>query len=133
MPKTITQKIIFKNAKASQLYSMYLDSREHTKMTGNNLAKISAKEGVAFSAHGGYCRGNNLQLVKNKLIVQSWRAADWKKSDLDSTFILSFEQKKNDTVLTMIHANVPDIKAFNLKSGWQDFYWKPWKKYLSEK
>ncbi|HLG34520.1 MAG TPA: SRPBCC domain-containing protein [Bacteroidia bacterium] len=133
MSKTITQKIIFKNARAHALYSMFLNSSQHTKMTGNNPAKISAKEGALFSAHGGYCWGKNIQLVKDKLIVQSWRAGDWKKSDMDSTFILSFEQKKNDAVLTMIHANVPDNQAAMLKNGWVDFYWKPWKKYLEEK
>ena len=131
MPKTITQKVVFKNAKASVLYSMYLDSRHHTKLTGNNPARISAKEGAKFSAHGGYCWGKNLQLVKDKLIVQSWRAADWSKSDMDSTFILSFEQNKNDAVLNMIHANVPDNQAAPLKDGWNEFYWRPWKKYLS--
>ena len=127
------QKIIFKNVKASELYSMYLDSRHHTKMTGNMQAKISGKEGAEFSAHGGYCWGKNLQLVKDKLIVQSWRASDWSKNDIDSTFILSFEQKKNDALLTMVHANVPDNQAANLKGGWNDFYWQPWKKYLAEK
>jgi activator of HSP90 ATPase len=133
MPKTITQKIVFKNEKASALYGMYLDSRQHTKLTGNNTAKISAKEGAKFSAHGGYCWGKNLQLIKDKLIVQSWRAADWKKSDVDSTFILSFEQNKNDAVLTMTHTNLPDNQAAPLKEGWNEFYWRPWKKYLSEK
>mgnify|MGYP003336434432 CR=1 FL=1 len=133
MPKTITQKIIFRNAKVSDLYSMYLDSREHTKLTGNNTAKISPKEGAAFSIYDGYSWGKNLQLVKDKLIVQSWRASDWKKTDIDSTLIFSFEQHNNDTVITMIHANVPDNQAAALKNGWNEFYWKPWKKYLAEK
>jgi activator of HSP90 ATPase len=133
MPKTITQKIVFKNAKASALYSMYLDSKHHTKLTGNNPAKISAKEGANFSAHGGYCFGKNLQLIKDKLIVQSWREIEWNKSTMDSTFILSFEQKKNDALLTMVHANIPDNRAEGIKDGWNEFYWKPWKKYLSEK
>jgi len=133
MAKTITQKIVFKDAKASSLYNMYLDSREHTKLTGNNPANISAKEGAKFSIYDGYSWGKNLQLVKDKLIVQSWRASDWKKSDVDSTLILSFEQNKNDAVINMIHANVPDNQASALKDGWNDFYWKPWKKYLAEK
>src|SRR5258706_13765951 len=101
MSKTITQKIVFKNSKASELYSMFLDSRQHTKLTGNNPSKISAKEGAKFSAHGGYCWGKNLQLVKDKLIVQSWRAAGWKKNNMASTFILSFDQNKNNAVLSM--------------------------------
>src|SRR5690242_18538254 len=125
MPKTITQKIVFKNAKASKLYSMYLDSRHHTKLTGNNPAKISAKEGTKFSAHGGYCFGKNLQLVKDKLIVQSWRELGWKKSTFDSTLILSFEQKGKDTLLTMVHANVPDNRVSGIDDGWKEFYWEP--------
>jgi activator of HSP90 ATPase len=133
MPKTINQKIIFRNAKASELYDMYLDSREHTKLTGNNTAKISSKEGTPFSIYDGFSWGKNLQLVKDKLIVQSWRASDWKKTDIDSTLILSFEQNNIDTVITMIHANVPDNQAAALKNGWNEFYWKPWKKYLAEK
>lgn len=130
MPKTITQTVTFKNQKAAALYSMYLDSKLHTMITGGAAAKINAKEGSSFSAHGGYCFGKNLQLVKDKLIVQSWRAADWDKNDMDSTFILSFEQKGKDAVITMVHANVPDNQAAGVKSGWTDYYWKPWKEYL---
>jgi activator of HSP90 ATPase len=130
MPKTLNQKIIFKNQQVSRLYSMYLDSKEHTRLTGNNKAKISAKEGAAFSIYDGYSFGKNLQLVKNKLIVQSWRASDWNKTDIDSTLILSFEQKGKDAVINMVHANVPNNQAASLKEGWNDFYWKPWRECL---
>jgi activator of HSP90 ATPase len=133
MPGTINQKIIFKNQQTSVLYAMYLDSKEHTMLTGNNKAKISAKEGASFSIYDGYSFGKNLQLVKNKLIVQSWRASDWNKDDIDSTLIFSFEQKGKDAIINMSHINVPDNHAASLKSGWNDFYWKPWKEYLSSK
>jgi len=131
--KTLNQKITFKNQRAADLYAMYLNSKEHTLLTGNNTAKISSKEGANFSIYDGYSWGKNLQLVKDSLIVQSWRATDWKKSDVDSTLILSFEQKGKDAVITMIHANVPDNQAASLKNGWNEFYWTPWKKYLSTK
>ena len=94
MPKTLTQTITFKNQKASDLYSMYLDSKQHAMITGGGTAKITAKEGAAFSAHGGYCFGKNLQLVKDKLIVQSWRASDWGKDVIDSTFIWHSNKKE---------------------------------------
>ena len=112
---------------------MYLDTKEHTKLTGNNPAKISAKEGAKFSAHGGYCFGKNLQLTKNKLIVQSWREIEWTQNEIDSTFVLSFEQKAKDVLLTMVHANIPERRVSDINSGWKDYYWKPWKKYLAEK
>jgi activator of HSP90 ATPase len=133
MPKTLTQTITFKNQKASSLYAMFLDSKQHTMLTGGVAAKMSSKVGAKFAAHGGYIKGKNLQLVKNRLIVQSWRSRDWTANDLDSTFILAFEQKGKDVVLTMVHANIPDKQAAGIKTGWTHFYWRPWKEYLSTK
>ena len=65
------------------------------------------------------------------MIVQSWRSGDFKPGDLDSTFILQFEKKGKDTLIHMVHANVPDHAYKGIKSGWNDYYWKPWKKYLN--
>jgi hypothetical protein len=31
------------------------------------------------------------------------------------------------TRLLLTHANVPDDQAEELKKGWTEFYWKPWK------
>ncbi len=132
MPKTIVQKVVFKNTTPKAIYDLYMDAKKHSLSTGVP-AKITAKEGSKFSAQGGYISGKNLQLVKDKLIVQTWRAEDWDKSDIDSTFIINLEPKGKDVVLTAIHANVPDNQSDGLKSGWNDYYWKPWKKYLSGK
>jgi activator of HSP90 ATPase len=67
------------------------------------------------------------------LIVQSWRASDWDKSAIDSTFILSFEQKEKDGILHLVHANIPDKHFAGIKDGWYTYYWQPWKKYFSSK
>jgi activator of HSP90 ATPase len=80
--------------------------------------------------HEGYATGENLLLVKDKLILQTWRASDWTKKDPDSTFMIYLEQKGKDTSLHMVHAHVPDEQAQSLRQGWHDFYWKPWKTYL---
>ncbi len=132
MSKTIIQKIVFKNATARDLYDLYMDEKKHSMATAAP-AKISQKEGGRYSAHDGYITGKNLQLVKDKLIVQTWRAQDWADSDLDSTFILSMEQKEKDTVLQVVHAHVPDRQVKDIDKGWRTFYWGPWKKYLSGK
>lgn len=129
MPKTITQALVFKNASPSQLYKLYMDAKLHTQMTGG-LAKISAKVGAAFSAYGGYCFGKNLHLEKDRLIVQTWRSTDFKKTDADSIFSILLEPSGKDTVLYMTHANLPDGEAEGVKKGWSDFYWEPWKQYL---
>src|SRR6266404_6842255 len=130
MAKTITQKIVFRNIPVSTLYNTYIDAKEHSASIGAPI-NMQKKEGIKFSADGDYITGKNLQLVKNKLIVQSWRASDWKKSDIDSTFILLFEQQGNDGIINMVHANVPDKDFEGIKKGWDDFYWRPWKKYFS--
>lgn len=132
MSKTIVQKVIFKNTPASTLYTTYMDAKEHSASVGV-AAKIKNKEGARFSAHDHYVTGKNLQLIKNKLIVQSWRASDWISSDVDSTFILVFEQRGNDGIINMVHANVPDKHSAGIKKGWDDYYWKPWKKYFAQR
>jgi len=92
MPKTIVQRIVFKNISAATLFNTYTDAGEHSASIGASV-KIQKKEGTKFSADDNYITGKTFQLVNNKLVVQSWRASDWSKSDIDSTFILFFEQE----------------------------------------
>jgi activator of HSP90 ATPase len=130
MAKTILQTVVFKKTTPETLYDIYMDAKKHSKATGGT-AKISDKAGSSYSAWDDYITGKNLQLVKGKMIVQSWRSSEFKSSDLDSIFILQFEKKGNDALVHMVHANVPDHQYAQVKGGWNDFYWKPWKKYLS--
>lgn len=132
MTKTIVQKIAFKNTKPSVLYNLYMNAKQHEMIAGGTC-KISAKEGAKYSVHGGYITGKNLQLIKDKLTVQTWRGADWSKNAMDSTFIINLEQNGNDVILHAIHANVPDKHADSINKGWHDHYWKPWKQHLAGK
>jgi activator of HSP90 ATPase len=109
-----------------------MDEKKHSQATGDP-AKITAKVGSTFSAGNGYITGKNLHLVKNKLIVQTWRARDWKSSDLDSTFIISLQPKGKDVLLQAVHANIPDKHVKGIDKGWHEYYWEPWKKYLAGK
>ena len=132
MSKNIIQKVIFRGTTPKVLYDLYMNAKKHTAATGA-LAKINNKPGSKYSAHGGYITGKNLQLVKDKLIVQSWRAQGWDKEDIDSIFIIRLEQKGKDVVLHAIHANVPDKHAAGIDKGWFLHYWEPWKKFLAGK
>lgn len=133
MAKTICQTVVFKNTTPEELYNIYLDPQKHSKAIGGGAVKISSKAGSRFSSWDGYISGKTLELIKGKMIVQSWRPSDYKSAELDSTLILWFEKRGKDAVINMVHANVPDRQYHALKKGWNDFYWKPWKKYLSEK
>ncbi len=132
MAKTIHQKIVFKNTSPKALYELYMNSKKHSKATGAP-AKISAKIGGEYSAHGGYITGKNLHLAKDQTIVQTWRAQGWDKNDVDSTFIINLEKKGKNTVLHAIHANVPDKQAESIEKGWHAHYWGPWKQFLAGK
>jgi activator of HSP90 ATPase len=131
MAKTILQTVAFRNTTPETLYNIYMDSKKHSQACGGK-AKISSKPDSSFTAWDNYITGRTFQLVKNKMIVQSWRSGDFKATDLDSTFILQFEKKGNDTLVHMVHANVPQQAYAGIKSGWNDFYWKPWKNILQE-
>lgn len=133
MSKIITQSIQFKDQKAAALYEMYLDSKKHALLTAGGTAKISAKEGSAFKVWGGYIHGKNLLLIKHKLIVQSWIAADWENLDIPSILILVFRQEGPNAIIEMTHSGVPAEHWNGIKKGWTDFYWKPWKSYLKMK
>jgi activator of HSP90 ATPase len=132
MAKTITQKVVFKNTSPKSIYDLYMDAKKHAASTGWPT-KISNKEGSKFITGGDYITGKNLVLMKNAMIVQTWRAKDWSKSDADSIFIITIEQKGKDAILNMIHANVPDKHASNLAKGWTSYYWNKWKAYLAGK
>ena len=132
MAKTIIHEIVFKNAAPKDLYDLYMNAKKHSIATGAP-AKITAKEGAAFSTHNGYISGKNLRLVKNKLIVQTWRAMSWDKTDADSVFSIFLEPKGKNVVLYAIHANIPDKHEAGVDKGWYQHYWEPWKKYLAGK
>ncbi len=128
--KTIVHKVKFK-ASPMQLYEMYMDSKKHSQAIGAP-AVVSRKVGGSFTAHGDHIKGKNLHLVPGKFIVQTWKGSDWALSDPHSIFSVSFEKSGRGTLVTMVHAYVPDRKAAGLSKGWSDYYWKPWRKYLAK-
>ena len=130
MVKNIIQEIVFQNTTPSDLYDLYMNAEKHSIIAGSAVT-IDDKEGSAFSAHQGYITGKNLQLIKDKLIVQAWRAVNWDQTAVDSTFIIYLAGQGNDVVLKMTHANVPDDSAADIEKGWFDHYWNPWKQYLA--
>jgi activator of HSP90 ATPase len=132
MAKHIKQKITFKKTKAKDLFDLYMNAKKHGLIAGSPVT-ISSKTGAPFSAHGGYITGKGVHTVKDKIIVQTWRAMDWTSDDPDSIFTIILEQNGKDTILHAIHSGVPDAKAESIEKGWHEHYWKPWKQHLAGK
>jgi activator of HSP90 ATPase len=125
MTKTIWQTVKF-NVLPKTLFETYIDAKKHSAAI-NSKVSISRRVGEKFSAYDGYIRGKNLLIVPNRLIIQSWRGLDWKKNDLDSTLILMFIKISGGAKLEMVHANVPDNQYNEIRKGWNEYYWIPWR------
>jgi uncharacterized protein YndB with AHSA1/START domain len=120
-------------ASPDAVYDAWVDSAGHSAMTGAK-ATASDKVGAPFSAWDGYITGKNLELVRAKRIVQSWRTSEFSKTDADSTIIVTLAPAKGGTELTLEHSGVPDgdeHKGYE-EGGWADNYFKPMKAYFAK-
>lgn len=129
--KTIVQQVKFK-ATPEKLYDIYMDSKKHGAATGSK-ANVSKKPGSDFMAWDGFITGKLLATVPKSFVAQTWRGSDWTKDDPDSILILHFEKAKGGSLLTLVHAGVPDDQREALDDGWRENYWEPWKDYLGER
>ena len=70
-------------ATAKEIYTAWLNSEGHTKMTGGE-AVVSDKVGDTFTAWDGYIEGTNIELEPYRRILQSWRTLEFKENESDS-------------------------------------------------
>ena len=131
MAKVIQQSVTLP-ASAKSLYSMYLNARIHSAITGAKVA-IGAKSGSRFSAFDGALSGKVLQTVPGSLIVQTWRSGKFHKGDPDSTLILRFVPVGRKGRIELTHVNVPKHDLRGVTQGWKHYYWEPWRRYLKNK
>jgi activator of HSP90 ATPase len=128
MTKTIQQSIRL-SAAPDVLFDIYLDAKRHAGVTGGKVS-ISSREGHKFTAFDGMIYGRNLVIVPKRLIVQAWRSASWKDSDLDSILTLVFTSSPGGGRIDLTHVNVPRHDHQGVTEGWKKYYWKPWREYL---
>jgi predicted enzyme related to lactoylglutathione lyase/uncharacterized protein YndB with AHSA1/START domain len=125
--ETIHEEVTF-DAPAAKVYRALTDSAEFTKMTGAP-ATGSGDDGATFSAFGGQISGRQVELAKDKRVVQAWRAGNWPEGVYSmARFELRAEGKK--TVLVFDHEGFPAGQKGRLAAGWREFYWTPMKKHL---
>lgn len=124
---TIKQTVSF-NASPTSVFNALMDQKQHAQFT-QSAAKIENKVGGKFSVWDGYAQGKTLELIKDRKIVQSWRASDWPEGHF-SKLTIELAPKGEETRLKLVQVDVPDDQGEDITQGWQDFYWKPLKKYL---
>jgi uncharacterized protein YndB with AHSA1/START domain len=116
-------------ASPGRLYRMYLDPKLHAAFTGSPV-RIAARAGARFEAFGGALSGTVLQVVPNRLIVQSWRSTNFGKRDVDSTLILAFVPRGKGARIELTHVNVAERDLAGVSEGWSKYYFLPWRAYL---
>jgi activator of HSP90 ATPase len=117
------------NTNSKEIYKSWLNSKEHTKMTGGT-ASISDKIGDSFTAWDGYIKGRNLELEPYVRILQSWRTPQFEEHEEDSQIEILLNEVDGQTELTLIHTNVPE-SGEHYKKGWDNHYFRPMKEHFS--
>ena len=130
MAKVIRQKVVFK-ANPHEIYEMLMDSKKHAEFTGDD-AEISRKAGGKITAYGGYIEGKNVELAKDKKIVQKWRGSDWPEGHY-STAAFELKAIAGGTQLTFVQTNVPGEQHEAISKGWIEHYWDKMKRALKDK
>ena len=129
MRNVIRQTVVLP-ASAETLFEMFLDPAMHQAITGAPV-DIGDKRGSKFKAFDGALTGTILEVLKPRLIIQSWRSKVFKAEDPDSTLILSFTPEADEGRIDLIHLDVPDHDYDGVTQGWEKYYWAPWRAYLA--
>ena len=116
------------SAQPEELYQAWLDSGEHSRMTGGK-AEISDQIGGKFSAWDGYIMGENLELNPPLRILQKWRTTDFDGEEPDSLVEITFITEGKQTRITIRHTELPP-HGMKYQQGWIDAYFNPMKAYF---
>jgi activator of HSP90 ATPase len=118
---TIKQKIMFK-VSPHEVYEALMNSEKHSAFCGSP-AKISRKVGGKFESYGGYIKGENLELVEDKKIVQTWIGSDFPEGAVSKVTFYIKSDGNDRTVLDFKHENVPEENVEAIEKGWKEHYW----------
>lgn len=123
----IRQSIQF-SCRPEKLYEAILSDIEFGHATGAP-ADIVSEEGSSFSCFGGQITGRQIELKKNKRIVQAWRVGSWPEG-VYSIVKFDIDGSDGSTVVTLDQSGFPDDAEPHLEVGWHKMYWSPLRTHL---
>ena len=123
------RQVIFIKTTPNRVYDALTIPKLHSRFTDSKAINTD-KLGI-FSAYDGYAFGENIQLIKNKKIVQTWASTDWPKGHY-SQVTYEFKQEGNKTKVKFIQKDIPSSEFKGIKTGWKEFYWNPLKSFLEK-
>ena len=125
MPRTIRQTALIKGATPKDVYATLMDPARHGALSGQTT-KISQHEGGAWSV-GHDLEGTQVKLVRDRKIVQTWRANNW-PAGVYSTAIFALAKAPGGTRITFTQTGVPSQFVGEIAAGWRTYYWGPLRK-----
>ena len=118
------------SAPPDKLFDMYLNAEAHAAFTGFPVT-IAARVGAPFRAFNDMLSGTIIHVAPKRLIVQTWRSANWPAAAIDSVLTLSFWPEKDGARIELVHVNVPEEDFAGVSQGWEKYYWTQWCAYLA--
>jgi activator of HSP90 ATPase len=122
--------VVFFGSKPREVFECLMDSGKHTELTGLE-AEISREIGGRISAFDGRASGENVELVRDRRIVQRWRWVGWPEGR-SSLATIELEETKGGTKLTLVQTGVPDEEFETVFNRWYEYYWNPLKEMFGE-
>ncbi len=81
--------------------------------------KMSPDVGAKFSLWGGQMFGTNLEVIKNRKIVQEWCYDQW---EAPSKVTFTLHASDNGTSVELVHEGVPEKSLANITEAWNLYY-----------
>lgn len=106
------------NAEPSDVYSA-LTNPYTIELWSGYKAEMSTVPGSEFSLWEGDIEGRNLEFVQDRKVVQEWYFGDQEEKSIVTISI--FPDKQNSSV-TVEHANIPDEEYDNIAEGWREYF-----------
>jgi uncharacterized protein YndB with AHSA1/START domain len=89
-------------------------------------AEMSTEPGSEFSLFEGEIVGKNLEFKENSMIRQQWY---FEGEPLKSIVTLTLHNEKNNTVVELLHENVPEAVYQEMEDGWKKIFFGSLKRF----
>ncbi len=118
-------------ASAARVYAAWLDTREHSLMTGAP-ATVDPAIGGRHTAWDGYIEGETLELEPERRIVQSWRSTAFPADHPASRLEIRLRDVPGGCEISIAHSEIPECQAEKYEAGWHEHYFIPMTRYFRE-
>ena len=118
------------SASPNRVYTVWLDERKHSAVTGG-LAKIDSWVGGRHSWGDGDVEGHFVRLETGRRIVMTWRSSAFPRTTKSSVVEVRFEPVAGGTKVVISHELIPYGQSEHYRRGGRRHYLGPLKRCFS--